>query len=83
MGTKNKKAGPLDLKEKRDSSSRRPCEKHCNRGLEAPVHCKVTRLRFQPRAGKKSLSWESVVLTFHCRELVLLANLQQKKVKDT
>jgi hypothetical protein len=35
------------------------------------------------RHNQNLLSWESVVLTYHCRELALPANLQQEEEWDT
>jgi hypothetical protein len=36
-----------------------------------------------PEAQLNLLSWESVVLTYHCRELTFPANLQQERERDT
>jgi hypothetical protein len=96
------KTGPLDLKEKRDSPSRKSQVEINQQGAGSSgvprsgrAATRVPAAEIQPRAGtnqwldtyprynQKSLSWESVILTYHRRELVLLANLRQEKVRDT
>jgi hypothetical protein len=62
MDTDEIKTGHLDLKEKKDSPSRKSLREILQQGLEAPVYREAARLqseylllRFQPRAG--TIQW--------------------------